>query len=185
MKKQALNHLKITNNHLLIRPFVRSDQDDLFCLLGNEQVVRFLGINQLNDMVAVNRYLNECELEYERQEIFRLGIELCEKHKIIGFIGVSRYDLTQTTAQVVYGLSEEYWHQGLMPEALKLFVHYLINDLHKEIIIGTHIDENSASGKVLLKAGFKRDPNYDQMMVIKGVNQHLTGYSYKAQGVKK
>lgn len=69
-----------------------------------------------------------------------------------------------------------------MVEALQLFVDYLTKELHKEIIIGTHIDENQASGKVLLKAGFKRDVDYDQMMLIKGVNQHLTGYSLKTKG---
>lgn len=182
MKKQLINNFRITNDHLLIRPFQRKDQNDIFQLLGSEKVVHFLGINQLIDLNAVTRYLNECEQEYERQEIYRLGIELCCEQKIIGFIGVSRYDLTSTSAQVVYGLSEDYWHQGLMVEALNLFVQYLIKEQHKTLLIGTHIDENIASGKVLLKAGFQRDPQYDQMMVIKGINQHLTGYSLKVKG---
>lgn len=182
MKKRSVNNLKITNNHLLIRPFQRRDHDDLWQLFSNERVVRFLGVKQFHDKIAVERYLNECEQEYERQEIYRLGIELLAEQKIIGFIGVSRYDLTKTSAQVVYGLAEAYWHRGLMVEALQLFVDYLTKELHKEIIIGTHIDENQASGKVLLKAGFKRDVDYDQMILIKGVNQHLTGYSLKTKG---
>jgi RimJ/RimL family protein N-acetyltransferase len=179
---KIMKHWKITNNHLTIRPFNRNDKLEILTLLGNENVVRYLGINRLVDITATERYLNECELEYSQNEIYRLGIVLESTDKVIGFIGVSRYDLTKTTAQVVYGLGEQYWHQGLMVEALKLFVDYLISHHHKEIIIGTHIDENTSSGKVMIKAGFKRDPHYDQMMVIKGINQHLTGYSITVKG---
>jgi RimJ/RimL family protein N-acetyltransferase len=177
--KKTIRNLRITNNHLTIRPFVKTDCENLFSVLGNENVVKTLGINRLADCQAAERYLKECEQEYIRNEIFRLAITQSNTDKVIGFIGVSRYDLTNTTAQVVYGLGEPYWHQGLMVEALQLFVHYLIHEQKKQIIIGTHIDANIASGKVMLKAGFKRDEQYDQMMVIKNVNQHLTGYSIK------
>jgi RimJ/RimL family protein N-acetyltransferase len=68
-----------------------------------------------------------------------------------------------------------------MKEALELFIDYLFSKENKRVIIATHIDKNINSGKVMLKAGMKKDHTYDQEMVIKGKIEKLIGYSIKKE----
>jgi RimJ/RimL family protein N-acetyltransferase len=79
---------------------------------------------------------------------------------------------------VWYALAYEYWHQGLMLEALEAFCTHLL-DSGKKTIIATHTEENVNSGRVMVKAGFKRDPAFDGPYMIKGREEFLIGYSIK------
>lgn len=170
---------KISDDCLTIRELNPQDSDDVFELLGNENVCLYLGIYPLKNHEESLAFINKAISNYYNNDIFYLGIELKNKKKIIGYIGLSKYDLSENTCQVVYALNEKYWHQGIMPKALRLFVDYLIEIQKKELIIATHIDVNYNSGQVMKKAGFTRDYNYDQVMVIKGKNRKLIGYSIK------
>jgi len=173
---------KITDGTVSIRELELKDLDDYFELLSNKNVCRFMGFEEYSDPEIVKKLLIKLQSDYADGLIFQLGIEFSENRKIIGFIGLSKYDLTPTTAQVIYALSEQYWHQGLMARALGLFADYLFKIQKKEILIATHVAENVNSGKVMLKAGFVRDPNYDRTMMIKGINRQLIGYSLRNKG---
>ena len=173
---------KIINDDLIsIREINDYDINDLYELFSKESVCQFLGLNPIQDINLVKEKINRIREEYKQGSIYYLGIILKENDKLIGYIGLSRYDLSEKTCQVVYALNDNYWYKGIMVRALKLFVNYLLEVQQKELIIGTHIVENERSGKVMEKAGFKRDKNYDRIMNIKGIDQNLIGYTIKKE----
>lgn len=170
---------QINDDYLIIRELKAQDYGDILELLGNKNVCLYLGIHPLQNQNQSLAFVNQAISDYYDKNIFYLGVELKSERKIIGYIGLSKYDLSEKTCQVVYALNEKYWHQGIMPKALKLFVDYLIGIQKKELIIATHIDVNYNSGQVMKKAGFTRDYNYDRVMEIKGKKRNLIGYSIK------
>jgi len=176
---------KITDDSLIIREFKNEDKNDLFELFSNPNVCKYLGINVIDEESNILEFIEKRKKEYIDKQIFYLGIEFKKYHKIIGYIGLSRYDLSAKTCQIVYALNENFWHKGLMSKALVLFVKYLLDVAKKDIIIATHIDENINSGRVMEKAGFRRDINYDTVMKIKGINRNLIGYSIKIKKEKQ
>jgi ribosomal-protein-alanine N-acetyltransferase len=169
----------ITNEVVTIREINENDTIDLFELFSNPEVVKYLGITQMKNQDVVLEFIHKIIKDYQNKLLYYLAIELNSNHKLVGYIGLSRFDLTDKTCQVVYALNEDFWHQGITVQALKLFVQYLKNEENKELIICTHIDENINSGKIMVKAGFIRNQDYDQMMMIKGINRRLIGYSIK------
>lgn len=170
---------KIIENELAIEEINENDIEDLFELFSNFNVCKYMGFFPVKDKQTIIDMIKRTKEQYLNKETFMLGIKI--ESKLIGYIGLSKYDLSRTTCQVVYALNEMYWHKGIMVRALKLFVKYLIEVEKKELIIATHIDENISSGKVMEKAGFKRDPKHDTTMLIKGTNRQLIGYTIKVK----
>lgn len=171
----------IANEKITIRELENSDYLDIFLLFSNENVTKYLAIDTFKTIDEAKSLIDRAKYHYENKQIFYLGIINNENDKLIGYIGLSRFDLTETTCQVVYALNENYWYRGIMVDALKLFISYLFNIENKQKIIATHIDLNNNSGKVMLKANMKRDSNYDQIMIIKGKPQKLIGYSIEKE----
>lgn len=165
------------SDRVTIRELEYGDTNDMFELLSNPNVTKYLGFQTFDDILEARQLIEKARYQYANKEIFYLGIKHNSNSKIIGYIGLSRYDLSLTTCQVVYGLNEDYWGKGLMVDALKIFIDYLINIQKKKKIIATHIDVNVNSGKVMKKAGMLRDKSHDQDMVIKGRTEKLIGYS--------
>lgn len=155
------------------------DEGDLFAMFSNPNVTRNLALATYEHQGQAKELIIKAINQYRNKEIFYLGIRLRGNNKIIGYIGLSRHDLSEISCQIVYALNEKYWGFGLMAEAVSLFINYLFLVQNKQIIIATHIDRNVNSGKVMLKAGMIRDHNFDQDMVIKGKTEKLIGYSIK------
>ncbi|NRT64137.1 RimJ/RimL family protein N-acetyltransferase [Clostridium saccharoperbutylacetonicum] len=56
--------------------------------------------------------------------------------------------------EIGFVLGEEYWGQGLMPEAIKLVLNYLFEE-GIQVVMCSHFINNSQSEKVIKKCGFK------------------------------
>lgn len=170
---------EIISSRIGIRELSSNDVDEVYYLFSNPEVTKYLAIETFRDREEATKLIDRAISHYKNNNIFYLGITLNENNKVIGYIGLSRFDLSPTTCQVVYALNQLYWNQGIMVEALRLFIDYLFSKQNKQIIVATHIAENKNSGRVMEKAGMQKDPSYDTMMVIKGKEEKLIGYSIK------
>jgi ribosomal-protein-alanine N-acetyltransferase len=168
----------LVTRRLVIKELTMNDAFSYFQFASNPEVARYMSWNAYKDIEESKTLIMKTNLEYHRHKIYNLGIYHKEHGKLIGTIGFSRRNLSDVTCEVWYALAYEYWHQGLMVEALEAFCTYLIEG-GKKIIIATHIKENVNSGRVMVKAGFQRDPSYDGPYMIKGREEILIGYSIK------
>ncbi len=76
------------------------------------------------------------------------------------FIGIASLRLTAGepgTSDVMYWIGVPYWGQGYATEAAQALVKYGFEELHLQRITGKHALFNSASGRVLQKAGMRYD----------------------------
>lgn len=172
---------KQVGERISIREFNQNDENELFLLFSNPNVTKHLSFYEYTDISQARNLIERAINQYKNEEIFYLGITDNKDDKVIGYIGLSRYDLTVETCQIVYALSENYWGMGIMVEAVKLFNNYLFNNLKKTVIIATHLKENVNSGRVMVKAGMVRDHEYDMIIEIKGKKEKLVGYTIKKE----
>jgi RimJ/RimL family protein N-acetyltransferase len=76
--------------------------------------------------------------------------------KAVGGIGiVLQKDVERIGAEIGYWIGENYWNRGVMTEAVKQMVDYAFNHFPLQKIFAPVFDFNTASQKVLHKAGFE------------------------------
>ena len=96
------------------------------------------------------RWVQLTQENYARQTGYAFAIELLSSGEFIGGIGLTverRFD----RAEAGYWLGQPYWGQGLASEALAAVLHFGFDELKLNKIYATHIAENPASGRVMLK----------------------------------
>ena len=112
---------------------------------------------------------------YAHQRIIRWGIVLKATHQLIGtiffcdFVGESRADIG-------YDLAQAWWNQGIITEALGIVIPFGVHALELHRIQAIVNPANSASIRVLKKAGFMEEGHlcaYEYHYVRKDFNDVL------------
>jgi len=85
------------------------------------------------------------------------GIEIKNDRVLIGTCGYCRWSKQHHHAEIGYDLWPDYWGQGLMPEALRVLLHYGFDEMQLNRIQATTHKENQRSMRVLEKLGFQRE----------------------------
>ena len=105
---------------------------------------------------------------YRLQEPAALGIVLRETGHVVGTIGFLWIDREHNAAEIGYSLTEELWNLGLMTEALRAMLRFGFETLHLNRIEAQFDVRNAASGRVMSKAGMKKEGVLRQRLYNKG-----------------
>jgi len=104
-----------------------------------------------------------------------LAIEI--DHQAVGGIGIiPGSDVYRLSAEIGYWLSEAYWNQGIMTEAVQTIVRWTFENTAVIRIYAGIFEKNKASMKVLEKAGFRHEATHRDA-VIKN-NKIMDEYIY-------
>jgi len=165
----------IETNRLILRSFLPTDLNDFFAYAKNDKVGPMAG------------WKPHVSLE-ESQEILKSFVESTEvwaivhklDNKVIGSIGLhnDRKRDNPNARMLGYVLSEEYWGQSLMLEAVHALLNHGFNELNLELISVYHYPFNKQSGSVIKNAGFKYEGIQRQSTIrFDGVKLDSTLYS--------
>ena len=139
---------------LILRRFKEKDARDMYeNWAGDYEVCRYLAWGPHSDAeVSRKRILNWVE-GYKRANNYIWAIEWKKCGSTIGSISVEHSDEISKCCEVGYCLSKKYWNQGIMTEALNAVMHYLFYEVGYQRIQAKHDNQNTASGRVMQKAG--------------------------------
>ena len=138
-----------------IREWRLSDAVDLAVALSNKKVQ-----DNLRDGLPFP-YTEKDGLDYitamlsaDKNDTFAFAVTVDDK--VIGSIGVFRQgNIHRLTAELGYYISEEYWGNGIMTEAVKQICEYVFRNSDIIRIYAEPFSYNTASCRVLEKAGFQ------------------------------
>ena len=100
----------------------------------------------------------EAFLSRVMQQQHRTTFAITDSHEAIGSIGlILGDDVHRWTAELGYWLAEPFWNQGIMTQAIKLFTDFAFEGFSLTRIFAVPYAENSASHRVLEKAGFQKE----------------------------
>lgn len=103
--------------------------------------------------------------EKDTQYVFAI----CCDGKVIGNIGVYRHtNIHRLTAEMGYYIGEEYWGKGVMTEAVKQICRYVFANTDIVRIYASPYAFNTASCRVLEKAGFQYEGTLRQNAIKNG-----------------
>ena len=153
----AADFPQLNTPRLLLRAFTLADVPPLVALAGNYEVARnTLNIPHPYSQEDARRWVQLTQENYQQQTGYAFALELQSSGKFIGGIGLTierRFD----RAEAGYWLGQPYWSQGLASEALAAVLRFGFEELRLNKIYATHIAENPASGRVMLKNGMVQE----------------------------
>jgi RimJ/RimL family protein N-acetyltransferase len=151
--------LPIETERLLLRGFTLDDIDDMIELVSHPSVARVS--SEIEASVAgVEKYINmQYSLQpFELNKCFELAIELKEKNKLIGFIGLIRKDHKQ--GEIGWALSVDYRGNGYATEAARALISYGFEKLDLHRIFADTSNINVPSWKMMERLGMRREGHY-------------------------
>lgn len=144
----------IETPRLILRRAIREDTDPMFRNWASDpEVTKFLTWPP-HANIGVTQTVLECWLaEYEKADYYQWMIVLREIGEPIGSISVVRQNDAVEEAEIGYCIGSQWWHKGVMSEALSAVIEYLFTEVGMNRIAARHDPNNPHSGGVMRKCG--------------------------------
>jgi len=140
----------VETQRLLLRPLVTEDLADLYAILSDPDVVRYVGTGQPATLAETEEALQSFGRHWERHGFGRWGITEKSSRKLIGFGGLR---MLIDTPEVVYHLAKSHWGLGLATEVARASLRYGFEEHGFERIVAIAMPANTASLHVMQKVG--------------------------------
>ena len=148
----------IETHRLILRQYRIGDAEDMFKNWASDsEVTRFLTWPTHSDVAVSRMVLDSWIHRYSDGGFFNWAIEWKENGSVIGNIAVVKLDEDTEAADIGYCLSRAFWGKGIMPEALRAVIDYLFDTVGVNRITAYHDVNNPKSGRVMQKAGMKKE----------------------------
>lgn len=149
---------KLETPRLILRRFIIDDVEGMYNNWASDsETCKMLSWDAYKNKEEVFSVINSWIKEYEDPFSYNWIVELKESGEVIGNICDIKCDLTHETCELGYCYGSKYWGNGYASEALRATIEFLIQEVGFRLIEAKHISENPASGKVMEKAGMKKD----------------------------
>ena len=145
---------ELSTDRLLLRPYHQQDLKHFLPMLADREVIRYLLRTDPWPRESVEKWLNSCQPGWDDHGYGFWILEHKADRRPIGWGGLNWLPDTKET-EVLYALDRPYWGQGLATEATRFSVAYGFETVGLEEIVGLVMPENTASARVLEKAGLR------------------------------
>ena len=144
----------IKTPHLLLRQLRSEDAEHYYNhITSSEDVARYMlwqpHASQQEAYATIERIIGR----YKNGNCYSWGIALSHDNSIIGRIDLLRFDEASSSCSFAYMIGKEFWGHGYGTEALNAVFAFAFDKMELQSIVADHICENTASGRVMQKAG--------------------------------
>ena len=149
---------RIETERLILRRYVMEDAEDMYNhWASDKEVTKYLSWPTHPSVDITRMLIGDWISKYEDGGYFNWVIELKNAGTAIGNISVVNLEEEIDAAEIGYCMSRNYWGQGIMPEALRAVMDYLFDEVGLNRVEAYHDVNNPKSGRVMEKAGMKRE----------------------------
>ncbi len=144
----------INTERLVLRPFQLGDEQALFAMNTDPDVIRYAGNTPFASIDTAHDVLtNVIFKDYATRGYGRFALVLKETGNVIGFSGVKYLaDIEET--ELGYRLMPEYWGKGLASESAVASIDFARDTLGLKRLIALVHPDNHGSANVVRKLGF-------------------------------
>jgi ribosomal-protein-alanine N-acetyltransferase len=167
--------MEIQGSTFTLRSWLDGDEESLQQYANNLNVSAFLLDRfpypyTLNDAFIWVAFMKKQEL----QTNFAIAID----GQVCGGIALDmKVDANHNQAELGYWLAEPYWGRGIITEAVRLLTHYAFENLGLIRVQAGVFSRNTASMRVLEKAGYVKEGIMRNALIKKGVVMDLHMYA--------
>ena len=169
----------LESERLLLRPYVLDDAQAMFDNWASRpENVTYVTWPPHESVDFTRQLLTEWVASYEKPDFLHWVIAFKDQpDKVIGDISVIEINQSAQACELGYILSQDYWGQGLMTEALQTVIAFLFQEVGINRITAAHATDNPASGCVMKKAGMKYEGTFRQAVNLKGQLVDVAAYA--------
>jgi RimJ/RimL family protein N-acetyltransferase len=167
---------------LILRDFLPTDWAAVSALLSDPDVIRYMHFSKYSPSDLKN-WFDWCleNNQLEQRIAYNWAIVYKSTEKLIGWFGIGRPSKPSMPSERDFGfaLNKRYWGNGYMAEATQTVLAYEFEHLDTKRIFATCETENTASARVMEKAGMKYEGTFfDADFEGNKANRHRYGISY-------
>lgn len=151
------NFPTLETERLLLNELQAGDIPRIVQYASNPQISQFtLNIPHPYSEKDAISWMAQCHQRFQEGTQVVFAIRLKPELEFIGGIGLmlaKKYH----HAEMGYWIAQPFWNQGYVSEALASIMAYGFQKLQLNKLFATHLDQNTASGKVMIKNGMVRE----------------------------
>ena len=167
----------LETERLILRKMTLEDAEAIFAYASDPEVSRYTLWETHRSIEDSRAFL---ELEVSKRESGGepdWGIVYKGDHRFVGTCGIISWEPHHARAEIGYALSREYWGRNLMPEAARAMIRFGFERMSLNRIEARCIAENTASARVMEKAGMTHEGTLRQRELIKGAYRDIEVYA--------
>ena len=145
---------ELTTDRLILRRFTADDAETMYRnWASDDEVTKYL-LWPTHESVDTSRAVIASWLkEYDREDYYQWAIVF--EGEPIGSISVVAQNQRVEKAEVGYCMGRNWWHRGIMSEALSAVIAFLFDEVGFQRVESRHDPNNPHSGGVMRKCGMK------------------------------
>jgi [ribosomal protein S5]-alanine N-acetyltransferase len=169
---------ELETDRLLLRKMRLDDADDMFAYASDPEVTRYVLWDTHRSVEDSTNFLRFATEGYERGDFLGWGLVLKASGAFVGTCGMEVPDAPEhARAELGYVLSREHWGRGLMPETVRRMIRFCFETMNLNRVEARCIAENTASARVMEKAGMSYEGTLRSRECIKGAYRDMKMYS--------
>ncbi|HEX2182577.1 MAG TPA: GNAT family protein [Rubrobacteraceae bacterium] len=169
---------ELETGRLLLRKMRLDDAPAMFAYASDPEVTRYVLFETHRSVEDSEAFLRLAVEGYERGDFGGWGVVLKDSGSFVGTCGVDMgYVPEHARAELGYVLSREHWGKGLMPEAVRAVIRFGFGRMELNRIQARCMIENTASARVMEKAGMTYEGTLREHELIKGAYRNIKVYS--------
>lgn len=157
--------MTIETQRLLLRELMDSDDEKLYLLDSNADVVKYVGMPVFEDISQTQDLIKIVKEQYKNNGIGRYAVVEKETDTFIGWSGLKILREETNGYKDVYELGyrflPEYWGKGYATESAKAWLHHGFTEMNIEVIYAYADHRNTASMHTLEKLNFENKGNFE------------------------
>jgi ribosomal-protein-alanine N-acetyltransferase len=167
----------LETDRLIQRKMTPNDAEAIFAYASDPEVTLYVSWETHRKIGDSESFLRSVVEGYEKGEAAEWGIAYKGDGRFVGGCGVVGWDLDHARAELGYVLSREYWGRGLMSEAVRAIISFGFKGMDLNRIEARCIMQNTASARVMEKAGMLYEGTLRQREFIKGAYRDMKLYA--------
>jgi ribosomal-protein-alanine N-acetyltransferase len=169
---------ELETERLLLRKMRFDDAEAMFAYASDPEVTRYVLWDTHPSIEDREGFLRSAMEGYERGDFGGWGVVLKDDGAFVGTCGIDvGYAPEHARAELGYVLSREHWGKGLMPEAVRAVIRFGFGRMGLNRVEARCITENTASARVMGKAGMNYEGILREREFIKGTYLDIKLYS--------
>lgn len=145
----------IETERLILRQFKNEDAIHMFDNWCSDEVTKYMTWSAPKTLEEAQILMNGWTKRYVNDNFYHWAIETKDCGHQIGFISVISCSEDVEKVELGYCIGENWWHKGIMTEALNGVINFLFLEVGINRIQACHDTNNINSGKVMQKCGMK------------------------------
>jgi len=169
-------------DRFFLRKFQIEDAEDVYTNWTSDSESAKYNAWKVHSSINVTKeYLSEWIKHYEKKDYYLWAITDKNTKEVIGSISATNIKNKKGYCEIGYTVARKYWNKGIATEVLISILEFLTKEVGFKIVRAFHHINNTASGKVMQKAGMKYVQNKKQFFLnSEKLVMNCCVYDYKA-----